>query len=173
MSEVLITSNEIEQAREIWKLEKNKYDRYGKSIIKRLEKAFKKARIPLSLSYRTKETDSLLKKMLKNRIKYDDLTDKVGARVTVHFKSDLLKAKEIIEDLFGKRILKTDDKKNNMDYKTFDYLSIHFDVANNISNPTKVCELQLRTVCQNAWAELSHILTYNPVLKFQKKLEGK
>ena len=168
MSSFNITYKELEEAREKWKSEEIEYRQYGESIIESLEEEFKKAKIPVTFSFRTKATDSLLKKMLKN-IKYEDLTDKVGARATVHFKSDKDKAKQAIIKLFGERITKIDDKLEDADYKTFDYSSMHFDIANN-SVPKRVCELQLRTVCQNAWAELSHILTYKPGIEITKEI---
>jgi len=115
------------------------------------------------LSHRVKKDDSLLKKMLLKNRAYSDINDKAGVRAVVHFKSDLQISDALIQDVLGSRIIKRENKIETSDDKTFGYLSIHYDIQNYTSSQTPlICELQLRTVCQNAWSELAHILSYKP-----------
>lgn len=151
----------LDTARQLWIKEKSIYDEYGKKLIDELDILFKNKSIPVSLCYRVKKDESLLKKMLIKNKEYSELNDKVGARAIVHFLSDLNNSDVFIKEHFKNRIIKRESKKEISDDKTFGYLSIHYDIIDdaNSENPI-VCEMQLRTVCQNTWSELAHILSY-------------
>lgn len=156
-----MNSNTLDLARECWIEEKSNYDNYGYTLVEEIKEIFKNANIPVTLSYRTKEDSSLLKKMLFKNKEYVELHDKVGVRAIVHFLSDLTSSDVLIIDKFKKRIVKRESKLEDSDEKTFGYLSIHYDIINNVRSENPMfCELQLRTVCQNAWAEMAHIISY-------------
>lgn len=167
-----MNGNELDEARVLWLKEQSDYEEYGARVVQEIEAAFKSASIPATFSYRIKENESLLKKMLRKDIAYFGLTDKVGARAIVHFLSDLSTSDEIVKKTFGERIRKREDKMEIADANTFGYLSIHYDVVDSISseNPM-ICEFQLRTVCQNAWSELSHILSYKPDIELPSNIK--
>ncbi|MGE5390481.1 MAG: GTP pyrophosphokinase [Deltaproteobacteria bacterium] len=163
---------ELDEARELWLSEQNYYEEYGNDLVKEIEAAFKSASIQATFSYRIKENESLLKKMLRKNISYSALTDKVGARAIVHFLSDLSQSDELIQRTFGERIIKRQNKVEIADNDTFGYLSIHYDIVNNVSSENiMICEFQLRTVCQNAWSELSHILSYKPDIELPHNIK--
>jgi len=151
----------LDSARQLWIKEEPLYDEYGSKLIDELANLFKDESVPVSLSYRVKKDESLLKKMLVKKKEYSELNDKVGARAIVHFLSDLNNSDEFINKYFSNRIVKRESKKEISDDKTFGYLSIHYDIIDDVNsdNPL-ICELQLRTVCQNTWSELAHILSY-------------
>lgn len=158
-----MNSRELDEARTLWQAEKGTYEEYGASVESELKIILKKASIPVTLSHRVKGDDSLLKKMLMKNKPYCEVNDKVGARAIVHFISDLIPSDTAIQEAFGERILKRENKLEISDPETFGYLSIHYDIINRTSQEYPlVCELQLRTVCQNAWSELAHILSYKP-----------
>lgn len=153
----------MEQARKLWLAEKNLYEEYSVILKDELKEVFKTASIPVVLSHRIKEDDSLLKKMLFYSKPYSEINDKAGVRAVVHFLSDLELADNLIQDAFQGRIVKRDNKMETSDEKAFGYLSIHYDIINCTSSSAPlICELQMRTVCQNAWSELAHILSYKP-----------
>ncbi|MGI6551007.1 MAG: GTP pyrophosphokinase [Syntrophomonadales bacterium] len=153
----------MEQARKLWLAEKELYEEYCIILKKEIEEVFKAAAIPVVLSHRVKKDDSLFKKMLFKNNTYFEINDKAGVRAVVHFLSDLKLSDELIQAAFKDRIVKRENKMETSDEKTFGYLSIHYDIINCASSTTPlICELQLRTVCQNAWSELAHILSYKP-----------
>lgn len=158
-----MNSNQLDDARTLWLTEKRIYQDYGAKLENELREIFKTASISVALSNRVKKDNSLLKKMLLKDTVYQEINDKVGVRAIVHFKSDLSLSDALIQDVFGYRIIKRENKMETSDDKTFGYLSIHYDIADSISLDKRlVCELQLRTICQNAWSELAHILSYKP-----------
>ena len=71
----------------------------------------------------------------------------------------------------GDRITARENKIETANENTFGYLSIHYDIVNSSSEKPLVCELQLRTVCQNAWSELSHILSYKPDIELPNDIK--
>lgn len=158
-----MNSGQLDDARALWLTEKIIYQEYGASLVNELNAIFKTATIPVALSQRVKKDDSLLKKMLLKDMPYSGINDKVGTRAIVHFLSDLSSSDALIQKAFGERILKRESKLEIADDRTFGYLSIHYDIVNYTSSiKPLICELQLRTVCQNAWSELAHILSYKP-----------
>ncbi len=158
-----MNEHKLESARETWLTEIEFYQNYCNAVKDELNEAFRKKSLSVSLSNRIKEDHSLLKKMWTKGYEYDDIKDKAGVRAIVPFQSDLKLADEIIRETFGERIVNIDNKMDTTDEKTFGYLSIHYDIIDRIeSDDPMFCELQLRTVCQNAWSELSHILAYKP-----------
>lgn len=167
-----MNSSQLDDARALWLKEKTIYQEYGASLENHLKDIFKTASISVALSQRVKNDDSLLKKMLRKGTAYSEINDKVGARAIVHFLSDLSLSDALIQKIFGNRIIKRENKVETSDDKTFGYLSIHYDIANCISSEKPlICELQLRTVCQNSWSELAHILSYKPEIELPSNIK--
>ena len=153
--------NQLEEARQKWlNEEKNKYENYGEQMEKQIYALFKDHGIPVTVTYRVKSVQSLLKKMLHYKKDYEDLSDKLGLRIVAHFLSDLERSDLIIQDKFKGRIKKRENKKETMDASTFGYRAIHYDICD--PEESILYEIQLRTVCQNAWSELAHVLSYKP-----------
>lgn len=166
-----MNTTQLDEARVLWLKEKAQYIEYGNELQSELKALFKKNKVPASFSYRPKADDSLLKKMLMKDKPYSEVNDKIGARIIVHFLSDLVRCDNLIKQHFNDRIIKRENKSEESDDNTFGYLSIHYDIINSFTlTPPLVCELQLRTVCQNAWSELSHILSYKPGIKLPKDI---
>jgi ppGpp synthetase/RelA/SpoT-type nucleotidyltranferase len=152
---------QLDAARELWFAEKTFFQEYGFTLKRELINIFKNAHMPVTISQRIKKDDSLLKKMLIKNKSYSEINDKIGIRVVVHFLADLNFSDKLIKENFEDRIIKRESKIETSDDKTFGYLSIHYDIVNCTSaEKPLVCELQLRTICQNAWSELAHVLSY-------------
>lgn len=95
--------------------------------------------------------------MMRKESQYEAITDKVGLRVVVMFLDELMQIKDEIRAQF--KILKEEDKAAMLEYDRFNYSGIHFD-AEDSSFPGLVFEIQLRTLHQDVWAQVSHRLLY-------------
>ncbi len=146
--------------RELWTEEEKFYKQIGNSIKDEISKVLKLSEIYAKTSYRTKEIDSLIKKLSRKDKTYDDIHDKVGVRAVVQFKENLHLADSIIKSHFGSRITKREDMSEKLGENTFGYQSIHYDICETLEGKQFFCELQLRTICQDNWSELSHALAY-------------
>jgi putative GTP pyrophosphokinase len=122
----------------------------------------------VSISGRVKEVRSLEDKI--RRKPYQDpltqITDLAGVRVVCNYESDLIDVSELIKTLF--QIHEEIDKSSDLGIEKMGYSGRHLVVTlggtysgerYNEINSLK-CEIQVRTVLQDAWAIISHKLIY-------------
>jgi ppGpp synthetase/RelA/SpoT-type nucleotidyltranferase len=123
---------------------------------------------PVSLNGRVKEVDSLISKI--GRKKYQnplsEITDLAGVRVVCNYESDLGTISELINSNFD--VYEHIDKSHDLGTDKMGYHGSHFIVAlgtrysgTRYDSIVKLkCEVQVRTVLQDAWAIISHQLVY-------------
>ena len=108
-----------------------------------------------------------LKKIFKGNKRSDDglISDVLGLRIICPFLEDL----EIIEGLLTETfpIVEMERKGGQHSFREFGYDSVHLLIklqnlapAEPIPHTSSVCEIQLRTILQDAWAEVEHELVY-------------
>lgn len=135
-----------------------------------------KSFIKIPVLPRVKEIDSIISKAFFRNKNYSDpyqeITDKVGVRLVVLLVKDIELIKEVVEScnlwVFSKdRDFEEERKRNPL---IFDYQSVHYIVRNKepidfeeqqipINTP---CEVQIRTILQHAYSELTHDTVYKP-----------
>ena len=98
------------------------------------------------------------------------LTDMIGIRVICTFLEDISVVLEQLKEIFD--IREIERKGADLNFKEFGYESIHVliaipedcvpvDIDDNLPLPNDlVCEIQIRTILQDAWAEVEHELIY-------------
>jgi ppGpp synthetase/RelA/SpoT-type nucleotidyltranferase len=135
-------------------------------------------------SHRIKDPKSFLFKALYRKKLYKDplidIEDKIGTRIVV-LKSDDIKKIEVSilnnpkwKAKITKSIVQEIDDKPNV----FDYQSVHIVVEpteddttyDNSTKPYLTCEIQVRTLLQHAFAEVSHDSTYKGPYKNDKEI---
>ena len=160
---------------------KSKYELYEdtfSSILGDLE-VYIKSQLKLSsmptLKTRIKNFDSFYKKLLRlhpDAVVSPDsddipvLTDTLGIRVICPFLEDLAIVEEQLKTMFN--ILEIEHKGADRTFSEFGYESIHFlvQIPDEIIKKQKtvpkdlICEIQVRTILQDAWAEVEHELVY-------------
>ncbi len=123
-----------------------------------------------TIKYRLKRFKNYFGKLKKVRevAKGDNtgpITDLLGLRIICPFLEDL----DIIEELLTKhfQIVEAERKGGQNSFREFGYDSVHlllklkdFPVGASIPFSEDVCEIQLRTILQDAWAEVEHELVY-------------
>lgn len=137
-----------------------------------LQKAVRAAGLyTLPVTGRAKEPTSFGIKACVGR-KYDDpledITDKAGVRVMVIYERDVERAVKAVKATFT--CLKVDRKLDALDYRENGYLGTHLDVQLTAEQATgelaamagRTFEVQVRTLAQGAWAEVSHAQLYKP-----------
>jgi len=121
-----------------------------------------------AVSARTKGLGSFLEKTLRKSYTdpFAETTDFAGVRVTCFYSDDLWKVENLIYDEFPDANKAEDVLVSNID--RFGYSASHFLVQLKEKAPGslcddlkgKTCEIQVRTVLQDAWAMFSHDLLY-------------
>lgn len=115
--------------------------------------------------------DSFVRKALRKRDEYDDpfaeIEDKAGARVVVPYEAYVAEACETIEAAFI--VEWVEEKSGQLGVTELGYLGTHLGVRLPEDFLTKhkaealgglVCEIQIHTKAQSAWADVSHELVY-------------
>ena len=140
------------------------YQEVVKYVSKQVTCGLRAKGITAQVHGRCKEIHSVLAKVIRRRYSdpLNDMIDMAGVRAVVKYQSDLPSAEEVIEKSF--EVLHRDDKANLLGKNKVGYQSIHFDIRiiGDVQDSIvgRTCEIQLRTMCQDLWAEMAHSLSY-------------
>jgi putative GTP pyrophosphokinase len=134
------------------------------------------------ISHRTKDLLSIIKKIKKKSKEkpytYNDLKDKLGIRIVCTYQEDLEKINLFLNENFN--VLKSEFKKDFLDFDKLDYTSNHYDVcvkdglAEFNAHPEYldiVFEVQARTLNQHAWSNTAHSLAYKQEVEISGKVK--
>jgi putative GTP pyrophosphokinase len=140
--------------------------------------------IKIDVPVRVKDVDSLIEKAFRPNKNYtnpyNDITDKVGVRFVVLLTEEIKLFEEAIENVEIWECSKDFDfEKKRLENPTlFEYQSSHYIVRNKqiVTSegveipPGTPCEIQIRTLLQHAYSELSHDTIYKPSTKVSPKV---
>jgi putative GTP pyrophosphokinase len=140
-------------------------------------KGLERAKLTAVLTSRVKHIDSLLEKV--DRKEYGDplreITDLAGVRVVCRFSSDLAIVEDILKESFsiGQRV----DKTALLGTDRMGYLGTHYVVELMPSHKGArydeisglKCEVQVKTILQDAWAQIDHSLMYKSQVSIPEK----
>jgi ppGpp synthetase/RelA/SpoT-type nucleotidyltranferase len=159
---------DVEQARKRWTKERPRYEEFGQLLAARLVAPLKTLGVWFYVQARAKTIDSLVKKLLtKQHHTFESLPDKVGVRVVIRYRADVDKVVEKIRTLFDSN--EPEDKETLLGTDRFGYLSVHLDnvrlrqedgASAQFPPSTFWVELQVRTLAQHLWSEMSHDTVY-------------
>lgn len=133
-----------------------------------------------TMKYRIKSFDSFYEKLLRRSRDLSDgdtlrVTDLLGIRVVCPFVEDIARVEEILQEAFP--VDEVERKGSELAASEFGYSSVHLlttlpgDICDSFHlNNEWICEVQLRTILQDAWAEVEHELVYKAELT---PLDGK
>lgn len=184
--------NEI-QLREEYERSKPQYAKWGDIVANRILKELAdagydyKMLIKIPPLPRVKETKSFIEKALYRSKHYTDplvnISDKVGVRFVVLNLCDIEIVKRIIDNI-GEWEISLDrdfEEEKRLKPELFTYQSVHYIVRNKIDvndegisiKAKTSCEIQIRTLLQHAYAELSHDIVYKKVDNIQPEIKRK
>jgi putative GTP pyrophosphokinase len=145
------------------------------STARKLSRQLDREDLKYSLKHRVKHNESLraAQRQLRSdgKRKKEKVKDLLGLRVVVPFQEDVEKVLEVIESHF--EVLEIERKAENLTFREFAYDSVHVIIG--IPNLKllefprgclKACEVQVRTILQDAWAEVEHELIYKSNVDF-------
>jgi putative GTP pyrophosphokinase len=137
-----------------------------------LEQVLRPLSSHVSIKARSKDFYSYYKKYLRLLRQAQDagseapaITDLIGIRVVCPFIEDLTQVEVVIQQTF--EVIEVERKGSNQTFKEFGYQSTHLliksprDIAEKRGcTGCDVAEIQIRTILQDAWAEVEHELVY-------------
>lgn len=158
---------DLEEARRRWIMEKPAFEQLGNEFAAILREEIRREGIWAEVRARPKELDSLIRKLIqKPDHTYDTLGDKAGVRVIVRYKDEINFILEIAD-----RVLELSSVENTADRlppNVMGYLSVHGAVrfrahdarCSHYPREKFSAELQVRTLAQHLWSEMSHDSVY-------------
>ncbi len=134
-----------------------------------LKKALSETNIEYStISHRTKTLKNFIEKVGRKEYKdpIKEIIDVAGIRIVYLYKRDRFSIERLIESEF--KIIKKIDKVKEQGFDRFGYGALHYLAAlGEKSSGARyddlkglICEIQVRTVLQDAWAIIDHHLSY-------------
>lgn len=154
------------------------YILFYKKIITFLTEVLESKKINIhSISGREKSLECFREKINRPGKNYTDplheLTDLAGVRIITYYQKDVDKIAELINNEFEIDPENSIDKRKAADPSIFGYTSLHLIVSflpKQLIQPEytafkdKKCEIQVRTILQHAWAQISHDTIYKTEL---------
>lgn len=170
-----------------WRAERSIYEAWGAFVSDRLQSAVAREISPaqidvflrMPVSPRIKEEKSLLAKAFHRGKAYTDpygeIEDKVGVRCVVLFSREIRVIESAIvscEQWTAEKARDFEEERDLRPYE-FDYQSLHYVVRSkpnlrygDVEIPTGTpCEIQVRTLLQHAYSELTHDTIYKPSIR--------
>lgn len=123
-----------------------------------------------AIKYRVKSFDTYYDKFRKQNTNNTGsrmltVNDFFGLRIICPFLEDIETISNLVTTHF--EVLETERKANKHSFREFGYDSVHLAIridthltGRTMPGVRKVCEIQLRTILQDAWAEVEHELVY-------------
>lgn len=169
---VVIKNNIYEELEEWYTVEKSLYGNLADKVRLLIEDILKENGVDYhSITSRAKEVDSVVSKAKLKKYKnpQSDIQDFAGIRVITFVKSDVIKACELIKPQFEIDEVNSADKGEELGDDRVGYRSVHY-IASfkedrlNFPEYKKFAglnfEIQIRTILEHAWADISHDRTY-------------
>lgn len=159
-----------------------KYEKLGEEIAYILTQHVRSAHIEYaSIIFRTKTLDSFCEKVIRKAYTgpLDEISDMAGVRIVYLYLSDCDKLKSVIEKEF--KVIEKVDKIDKSELDRFGYGAVHYLVklgkgssgARYDDLKNFICEIQVRTILQDAWAMVAHHLSYKQESDVPKELRRK
>ncbi len=123
-----------------------------------------------AIKYRIKSFDAYYDKLRKmnstnGNYRMTTINDFFGLRIVCPFLEDIETVSSLIATHF--ELLDTERKANQHSFREFGYDSVHLAIrieseqtGRLLPGVRRICEIQLRTILQDAWAEVEHELVY-------------
>lgn len=169
----MTTSDFLDDAVRRWEVDESNLNKLGETVKVSLQKEIWTIEKLPDVKFRVKDFPGVIRKIIIDKKNYDEITDKLGIRIIANFLSELDEFETIVEKIF--LIHKAERKHENLKYNELAYTSNHYDVSINPDYFTDIpllkdyiFEIQIRTRCQDVWADLNHGLTY----KTEKQTES-
>jgi len=159
------------QLQEAYALKVPVYEEVLENFLRRLDRDLKDQGVRFSLKFRVKSFSSYYKKLLRkigreeSRGKDLHIQDILGIRIVCPFLESLESVEEILRSHYT--LFEVERKGAEHSFREFGYQSIHLllelpdDLRESYPDlDIDICEVQIRTILQDAWSEVEHELVY-------------
>jgi len=159
------------QAKQLYDAQLPSYEGALLSFAQTLRTLLEQHGLTLTIKHRIKRFDAWYDKLRKlhvgsNGAPPEQITDLFGLRVVCPFLEDIESVEKLVAERF--KVIETVRKANQHSFREFGYDSLHqviripgeSQLKPLLPGTVATCEIQLRTILQDAWAEVEHELVY-------------
>ncbi|MCL2706254.1 MAG: tetratricopeptide repeat protein [Spirochaetaceae bacterium] len=138
-----------------------------RDLARRIEQELSSRQVRASIRFRVKAFENYFRKFVRRRRDNNNkllISDILGIRIICPFLETLKEVETIIRELFS--IVEVENKGDVHSFKEFGYDSTHILIklpvpeVDPTGEPLVCAEIQIRTILQDAWAEVEHELIY-------------
>jgi putative GTP pyrophosphokinase len=159
-----------DRAKTLYELRRPLYEETLQALYRRVRRLLENSGFSPSVKYRVKRFEAYYEKLRRPYArgksgKAAPISDMLGLRIVCPFLEDIETIKELIAANF--EVTEVDWKAAQHSFREFGYDSVHLLVKldkdalkHALPGTRRVCEVQLRTILQDAWAEVEHELVY-------------
>lgn len=166
--EVFDKNKVIAEIIEKWAVDEALFDEFKDVLHKYVKNEIMSAELNPYVYCRVKDMISMIKTAVKKKKQYSEINDKLGLRFVTHFKSEIGEIDSFIRNNF--MISYFERKADKLKYYELGYVSDHYEATIKTGIPDfdkyegkfngLIFEIQVRTICQHAWADVEHALAY-------------
>ena len=158
------------------------YNKVAQEVAYILRKRLSESEIEVAaVSNRAKSLDSFIEKAKRKQYyrPFSEIQDRAGVRVVYHYKTDSHAIADIIAQEFN--VFAEEPSAPEVPDSQFGYTAVHYVVTLGAKSSgaryddlkSLLCEIQVRTIAQDAWAIISHHLVYKSEAAVPKHLRRK
>lgn len=163
-----------------WKRDEALYKELESIVAQYLQANISETETFPSITHRLKTIPSMAKTALLKGKSYSDIHDKLGFRIICHFRSQLKVLNDFVNNSF--KVHHYEAKADHLKFDKLGYASDHYEVSidpnkqefkNHGKLASLIFEIQVRTICQHAWADVEHELAYKQEISLDDKTKRK
>jgi putative GTP pyrophosphokinase len=139
-----------------------------RDLARKIEQELAARQVRASIRFRVKSLENYLRKFTRRLRESNNnkvlITDILGIRIICPFLETSKEVETIIREIFS--VVEIENKGDIYSFKEFGYDSTHiliklpFPEVDPVGDPLLCAEIQIRTILQDAWAEVEHELIY-------------
>jgi len=161
---------ERNKAKQIYETQLSEYKAILQQLVQDVRLVLEQQGLTPAIKFRIKSFDAYFDKLRKlnsesSSRRLTTIQDFFGLRIICPFLEDVETVANLIASHY--EVLETESKASQHSFREFGYDSVHLSIRLEslqtirlLSGVKKVCEIQLRTILQDAWAEVEHELVY-------------
>jgi ppGpp synthetase/RelA/SpoT-type nucleotidyltranferase len=151
------------------------WDALATHVRGRLETTLRELQLYGWVFARAKDAESFTRKVIIGERNPESIGDRAGVRVVLAYESQC----KLVEDAVRREftLISREQKRDALAYDQNGYLGVHLEIRLRDDDPQRPrfgerrVELQLRTIGQWAWAEVSHEQLYKPAIDVPEELK--
>jgi len=174
----MVDSSNYGRLLDLYRVDQELYEQVAKGLEERIRNVLLQMGSKARVTSRAKELSSLLRKSMQAKYENpeEEIHDRAAARVIVSFEYQVMDVVKALKATF--EVIGEENKSENRPIDKLGYLGYHLDVklrkgdlSGDFNYEGRICEIQVHTQAQTAWADIDHNLRYKTGLDPERQVQ--